>query len=96
MAADLVRLMKDGHLGYVSVDAVLPRLAWLEIADPGKNGAIKLTDLDAALEPRNLRRLKADVPGARWGYGAISASARHNFSVSTIACRHACSVSVSR
>ena len=43
------------------LDTGLPRLAWLEIADRGKQGAIKLTDLDAAPEPRNLRRLKNEV-----------------------------------
>lgn len=44
----------------------LPKLAWLEIRDRGKQGAIKLTDIDAAPEPRNLRRLKAEV-ARRWG-----------------------------
>ena len=32
----------------------------------GKQGAIKLTDFDAAPEPRNLRRLKNHVR-TRWG-----------------------------
>ncbi|MEN3308939.1 MAG: hypothetical protein V7603_5141 [Micromonosporaceae bacterium] len=49
-----------------ALDAALPKLAWLEIAERGKNGPIKLTDLDAAPEPRNLRRLKAEVR-TRWG-----------------------------
>jgi hypothetical protein len=49
-----------------ALDTGLPKLAWLEIADRGKNGAIKLTDLDAAPEPRNLRRLKNEVR-TRWG-----------------------------
>jgi hypothetical protein len=37
---------------------VHPTLRWLEMADRGTRGAIKLTPLDAAPEPRNLRRLK--------------------------------------
>ncbi len=41
-------------------------LGWLEIADRGKQGAIKLTPLDAAPEPTNLRALKAEVR-TRWG-----------------------------
>jgi Tn3 transposase DDE domain len=44
----------------------VPRLPWLEIADRGKNGPVKLTDLDAAPEPSTLRRLKAEVR-TRWG-----------------------------
>jgi hypothetical protein len=48
------------------LDAALPKPPWLEIADRGKQGPIKLTDLDAAPEPRNLRRLKAEVR-TRWG-----------------------------
>ncbi len=49
-----------------ALDAAVPKLAWLEIAERGKNGPIKLTDLDAAPEPRNLRRLKVEVR-TRWG-----------------------------
>lgn len=49
-----------------ALDAAVPKLAWLEIAERGKNGPIKLTDLDAVPEPRNLRRLKAEVR-TRWG-----------------------------
>jgi len=43
----------------------LPGLDFLEITER-KTGAITLTPLDAAPEPRNLRRLKAAVK-ARWG-----------------------------
>jgi hypothetical protein len=50
-----IRLSAPDELA--ALDASLPQLAWLEIADRGKNGSIKLTDLDAAPEPRNLRRL---------------------------------------
>ena len=43
----------------------LPRLDWLQIAER-REGNIKLTPLDAAPEPRNLRRLKKEI-AARWG-----------------------------
>jgi TnpA family transposase len=49
-----------------ALDEEVPGLGWVEIADRGKQGAIKLTDLDAAPEPRNLRRLKVEVR-SRWG-----------------------------
>jgi hypothetical protein len=43
----------------------LPRLAWLDVADrPG--GAIRLSPLEAAPEPRNLRRIKREVERC-WG-----------------------------
>jgi TnpA family transposase len=48
-----------------ALNDALPKLPWLEIADrPG--GAIRLTPLEAAAEPRNLRRLKREVE-RRWG-----------------------------
>ena len=43
----------------------LPRLDWLQIAGR-REGNIKLTPLDAAPEPRNLRLLKKEI-AARWG-----------------------------
>jgi hypothetical protein len=43
----------------------LPGLDWLQIADQ-REGNIKLTPLDAAPEPRNLRLLKKAIT-ARWG-----------------------------
>ncbi len=49
-----------------ALDAALPKLAWLQVADRGAKGPIALTDLDAAPEPRNLRRLKSEVR-TRWG-----------------------------
>ena len=49
-----------------ALQVALPKLAWLDIRDRGKQGAIKLTDFDAAPEPRNLRRLKHHVR-TRWG-----------------------------
>ncbi len=43
----------------------LPGLAWVDIAER-TTGAIRLTPLDAVPEPKNLRRLKAEV-ARRWG-----------------------------
>ncbi len=43
----------------------LPNLPWVDIAER-HTGAIRLTPLDAVPEPRNLRRLKAEVV-RRWG-----------------------------
>ena len=57
------------HEMRIELDALqvaLPKLAWLDIRDRGNQGAIKLTDFDAAPEPRNLRRLKNHVR-TRWG-----------------------------
>jgi Transposase. len=52
-----------------ALQVALPKLAWLDIRDRGNQGAIKLTDFDAAPEPRNLRRLKNHVR-TRWGPGS--------------------------
>jgi Domain of unknown function (DUF4158) len=41
----------------------LPELDWVDIKERAKAGLIILTDLDAAPEPRNLRRLKASIRG---------------------------------
>jgi hypothetical protein len=56
-----------------ALDAELPKLAWLEVAERAKNGPIKLTDLDAAPEPKNLRRLKGPYPV---GHGAADRHAQ--------------------
>jgi TnpA family transposase len=48
-----------------ALHAALPTCDWLSIGERAA-GAIKLTPLDAAPEPRNLRRLKQAVQ-ARWG-----------------------------
>jgi TnpA family transposase len=53
---------------YSELDALheaLPRLAWLAISDRGA-GSIRLSPLEAAAEPRNLRKLKNAVL-SRWG-----------------------------
>lgn len=49
-----------------ALDGALPGVSWLEIRDRGAAGAIKLTDFDAAPEPRHLRQLKTEVR-TRWG-----------------------------
>jgi TnpA family transposase len=61
---DELRGQMRAELG--ALDAAAPKLAWLQIRDRGKAGAIKLTDFEAAPEPKNLRRLKAEIR-ARWG-----------------------------
>lgn len=48
------------------LDDEVEGLDWLEIADRGKRGAIRLSDFAAAPEPANLRALKAEVR-TRWG-----------------------------
>jgi TnpA family transposase len=48
-----------------ALDAELPTLGWVDIAER-RAGAIRLTPLEAETEPRNLRRLKAEVH-RRWG-----------------------------
>jgi TnpA family transposase len=49
-----------------ALNAVVPKLSWLEIRERGKQGAIKLTDFAAAPEPENLRHLKNEIR-TRWG-----------------------------
>jgi TnpA family transposase len=49
-----------------ALDEQLPGLDWVEVKDRGKQGQIKLTPLDAAPEPRNLRALKNEIR-TRWG-----------------------------
>ena len=49
-----------------ALDDAVPGLPWLEIAPHGRHGAIRLTPLDAAPEPANLRRLKKAI-AHRWG-----------------------------
>ena len=48
-----------------ALTAALPTVDWLQITDRPA-GAIKLTPIDAAPEPRNLRRIKGEVL-RRWG-----------------------------
>ncbi|MFI0450126.1 hypothetical protein [Actinomadura sp. 6N118] len=48
-----------------ALDTALPTLDWVEIKDR-KSGAIKLTKIGPAAEPRNLPKIKNEV-GHRWG-----------------------------
>jgi len=50
--------------GLSALDEALPHLPWVDVADR-RSGAIRLTPLDAAPEPRNLRGVKGEV-GRRW------------------------------
>ncbi len=60
-------LQAEHHAELAALDDALPRCPWLNIADrPGGAGAIRLSPLEAAPEPRNLRRLKREVRH-RWG-----------------------------
>ncbi|WP_327634727.1 Tn3 family transposase [Kribbella sp. NBC_00482] len=42
------------------------QLGWVEFRDRGKQGGVRLTPLDAAPEPKNLRALKSEIR-TRWG-----------------------------
>ena len=53
-----------------ALERALPDLPFLEIAERGKRGAIKLTPLDALPDTVNLRALKRDVH-RRWGTIAL-------------------------
>lgn len=59
-----LRGQMESELG--ALDEAVPGSDWLEIKDRGKQGPIRLTAFEAAAEPANLRRLKAEVT-ARWG-----------------------------
>ena len=58
-----LREQMDAELS--ALNDALPKLGWLDVAER-RSGAIRLTPLDAQPEPRNLRRVKADVL-RRWG-----------------------------
>lgn len=51
------------------LNTAIPDLEWLDITDRG-SGAITLSRYEAAPEPRNLRRIKAEVQ-RRWGTVAL-------------------------
>jgi hypothetical protein len=57
-------LRQEMEAELAALDDALPRLPWLDIADR-RAGAIRLTPIDAAPEPRNLRRIKSEV-ARRW------------------------------
>ena len=53
-----------------ALDQALPKAKWLDIADRGRMGAIKLSPLDRAPEPANLGKVKAAI-SRRWGQVAL-------------------------
>ena len=57
-------LRQEMESALAALDDELPGLSWVDITDR-KSGAIRLTPLDAAPEPRNLRRIKGEV-ARRW------------------------------
>ncbi|WP_344953924.1 Tn3 family transposase, partial [Sphaerisporangium flaviroseum] len=57
-------LRQEVSAALAELDARLPGLEWLQIAER-KSGAIKLSPIEAAPEPRNLRRIKNEV-ARRW------------------------------
>ena len=59
-------LREEMETELAALHEALPALDWLQIKERKNGGAIILTPLEAAPEPRNLRRLKAAVK-ARWG-----------------------------
>ena len=59
-------LREEMETELAALNEALPALDWLQIKERKNGGAIILTPLEAAPEPRNLRRLKAAVK-ARWG-----------------------------
>ncbi len=59
-------LRADMETGLAVLNDTIDDLDWVDIADRGKRGAIRLRPIDAAPEPQRLRRLKAEVE-RRWG-----------------------------
>ena len=64
-AAFIAELRDELDTELAALDAALPQLSWVEISER-RAGAIKLTAVEAQAEPRNLRRIKAEVT-RRWG-----------------------------
>ena len=64
-SAFITELREEMRAELDALHDALPRLDWLQIAER-REGNIKLTPLDAAPEPRNLRQLKKEI-AARWG-----------------------------
>ena len=64
-AAFVDPLREEMRAELAALHDALPAADWLQVADRPA-GAIKLAPIEAAPEPRNLRRLKAEV-GRRWG-----------------------------
>ena len=64
-SAFITELREEMRAELDALHDALPRLDWLQIAER-REGNIKLTPLDAAPEPSNLRLLKKEI-AARWG-----------------------------
>jgi hypothetical protein len=64
-SAFITELREEMRAALDALHDALPGLDWLQIAER-REGAIKLSPLDAAPEPRNLRLLKKEI-AARWG-----------------------------
>ena len=60
----IASLRQEMETELAALDDALPCLDWVDIAER-RSGAIRLTPLDAAPEPRNLRRIKNEV-ARRW------------------------------
>lgn len=65
-SAFIDQLREEMRTELSALDEQLPALDWVEIRDRGKQGPIKLSDLPAAPEPKNLRALKSEIR-TRWG-----------------------------
>ncbi|WP_433258860.1 Tn3 family transposase [Streptosporangium sp. CA-135522] len=61
----IAELKAEMRAELAALDTALPKLDWVEIKDR-KSGAIKLTKIGPAEEPRNLRKIKNEV-SRRWG-----------------------------
>lgn len=60
-AAFIDQLQAEMRTELAALNDQADQLGWVEFRDGGKQGAIKLTPLDAAPEPRSLRALKSEI-----------------------------------
>ncbi len=65
-AAFIDQLQAELRAELAALNDQVDQLGWVELRDRGKQGAIKLTPLEAAPEPKNLRALKSEIR-TRWG-----------------------------
>ncbi|MDX6240057.1 MAG: hypothetical protein QOG10_4877 [Kribbellaceae bacterium] len=65
-AAFIDQIQGELRTELATLNEQVDQLDWVEIRGRGKQGAIKLTPLDAAPEPKNLRALKGELR-TRWG-----------------------------
>lgn len=69
-SAFIDELQAEMHAELTGLSDSAAGLPWLEVADRGGRGAIKLTPLEAQPEPKNLGRIK-DLVAERWGTVAL-------------------------